>query len=260
MIRALLVNIKNQALDKLKPHGVRKTVNGIACTFPASIARGIPVSIDQPMLSKMLAENNSGKTIFDIGSHIGTWAEILSQSVTSNGKVICFEPNTINYQILKKQAKVNAWQNILPFNIAASSFIGKMSFLDLYDSKGGLGTSAKSRLVKDESTSSYVVDVITLDSFANTHGLFPDIIKIDVEGAELQVLLGMRNILMNRNILVFVELHQFAWQDFAVKAIDFFSFAREVGYKIYKNGELLLNEPDADFMNNLTCGFIRISR
>jgi hypothetical protein len=76
------------------------------------------------------------------------------------------------------------------------------------------------------------VRAIRLDDLAREEGIRPDVLKIDVEGAELWVLQGAREILREARPLILLELHAFAWPLFDTDAGALRRLLEEARYEI----------------------------
>ena len=146
-----------------------------------------------------------GDTVIDIGAHIGRYTITSSKRVGNTGKVVAIEADPDNFRILKRNIALNNLTNVLPLNYAVFSTKTRMK---LYEQSASakynslmLARAAKSR--------NYVeVNADTLDSILMQNGINQvNWIKIDVEGAELEVLKGSAKTLSGENIFLFVEIH-----------------------------------------------------
>jgi FkbM family methyltransferase len=146
-----------------------------------------------------------GDIVIDIGAHIGRYTITSSKRVGNTGKVVAIEADPDNFRILKRNIALNNLTNVLPLNYAVFSTRTRMK---LYEQSASakynslmLARAAKSR--------NYVeVNADTLDSILMQNGINQvNWIKIDVEGAELEVLKGSAKTLSGENIFLFVEIH-----------------------------------------------------
>jgi FkbM family methyltransferase len=152
-----------------------------------------------------------GNVVLDVGAHIGLYTILGSKFVGPSGKVISIEPDPRNFQILVDNVKLNELTNIRAFNYAAYSQNTKMK---LYLPEKETGYTIYNTLIPDRANRAQqylMVNVRTLDELITLSSVkVTDIkwIKIDVEGAELEVLIGASNILLHsRNIFVLIEIH-----------------------------------------------------
>lgn len=172
---------------------------------------------DIEMMSDIWRSNPLGKTIFDVGAFIGSSSLVFSKYVGKQGKVISFEPNQYNYNKIKKNLLLNPEfsKRIKVFDLALADFIGEttMTLSDDVDN----GPSSTSRLNVSHPTiqnsdlpinfQEMNVKVTTLDEFASKEKIFPDIIKIDIEGSEHTFLAGAVEIIKKYKPLIYIEIH-----------------------------------------------------
>jgi len=140
-------------------------------------------------------------TVVDVGSHIGTFTLIASQKVGEKGKVITIEPEIHNFGQLKDNLKLNEINNCKEINVALADYNGEGT---LFIKEKSCGHS----LVSDDSPIGKTQVVVrTLDSLLKELNVNKvDFLKIDTEGAELEVLKGAREILLkNPRIKIVTE-------------------------------------------------------
>lgn len=155
---------------------------------------------------KTLLDVSIGKNvIFDIGAHIGLCTLPLSRAVDRNGMVYAFEPAEANLNYLRKNIIYNKISNIkvIPCLVGEESK-SKVSFFEsrlqsvmnsliLYKDNGTFAMTHKRQ--------------ISLDDFCSKNNIIPDVIKIDVEGGEICVLRGARDILTKHRPVVILSVH-----------------------------------------------------
>ncbi|MFZ1703077.1 MAG: FkbM family methyltransferase [Saprospiraceae bacterium] len=160
-------------------------------------------------LAKFLCCHLKEKAVFyDIGGHVGYFSLLAAQLVGENGKIIGFEASPATFYYYQKN--VSQDQKILAIEKAVSDHNGQLTFYEypnLYSEYNSIETTQ----YEDEKWASSVkskevtVESVSLDDYVTTHGDIPDMIKIDVEGAELKVIKGANNILKNHKPLVIME-------------------------------------------------------
>jgi FkbM family methyltransferase len=153
---------------------------------------------------------NEGDVVVDVGAHIGQYTILASRHVGLTGQVISIEPEPRNFEILKRNISLNQLHNVKPVACAAySSHTKTKLFLPEEES----GRTIYNTVIKERAGTNgrYVeVDAATLDSILESVVGVSKVnwIKIDVEGAELEVLRGTCNILAESNkVRVLVEIH-----------------------------------------------------
>jgi len=148
----------------------------------SKIFRFLTTTYESPVTH--LFENivKEGDVIYDIGAHVGYFTLLFSVLVGNKGKVVAFEPNKKNLEILKRHLKINRCKNVIVVDKAVSDKTG----ITFFDTGDGSWTG------KISLTGEYEVEVVKLDDFISKN-LIPSVIKIDVEGEELNVLRGAKN-------------------------------------------------------------------
>jgi FkbM family methyltransferase len=159
------------------------------------------------------------KTIFDVGTHIGYHSLCFAQLAGESGRVVSFEPNMFNIERIRLNLEKNPElsRRVKLIEKAISDKIGSEEFIfsdkvDKGSSSGSFLSNADTFFQKDIYEKSFgfkKVDVqtITLDEFSRTSGLMPDLIKLDVEGAEYLALEGANNVLSQKKPIVLIEVH-----------------------------------------------------
>src|SRR5829696_7497940 len=156
-----------------------------------------------------------GDIVVDIGAHMGRYTIISSKRVGANGKVVAIEAHPSNFEMLKSNIKLNQLTNVIPLNYAAYSKETKIK-LYLPDEESGytMHHSIMSNYVftkyKDKTEDKFVeVSANTLDYLLQLNEI-TDVnwVKIDVEGAEFEVLKGASNVLSkSKDIALLIEVH-----------------------------------------------------
>ncbi len=181
-------------------------------------------SIHEETVTKLFAQNcKNKKEIIDIGSHIGFFTCIAG--VLSNANVTGYEIDVRVSKISKKNIQLNNLKKTQIQNIA-------------------IGDSNKSITIKTPNTISpalsisekgdTVVQMKSLDSIYKNKKQKPDLVKIDVEGAEMQVLKGMNDILEKAKPTLFLELHPHNWKSFKTNSYEIIAYLQKYKYETYK--------------------------
>src|ERR671914_2447672 len=156
-----------------------------------------------------------GDIVVDIGAHMGRYTIISSKRVGANGKVVAIEAHPNNFEMLNRNIKLNQLTNVVPLNYAVYSKETKIK-LYLPDEESGytMHHSIMPNYIftkyKDKTEDKFVeVSANTLDYFLQMKEI-TDVnwIKIDVEGAEFEVLKGSHNVLSkSKDIALLIEIH-----------------------------------------------------
>lgn len=164
----------------------------------------------EPYMAKTLEENlKNGDTFFDVGSNKGWFSLLASKIVGPHGKVFAFEPAPEVFELLKNNTK--GVQNIKPTQAGVGSINGKLTFASQGTSSAGSFvenvTKINEQYLKDIPILGVDVPICTLDSLIQDLGTIPNLIKIDVEGFELEVLKGAKNLLGTHTPKIIMEIH-----------------------------------------------------
>ena len=147
-----------------------------------------------------------GDTIIDVGANVGRYTLLFSEMVGSNGKVIGFEPDPMNFQVLRENMELNKITN------------AKLEEEYVTDGKGTvilsnelLGSSGSSMLSCNAATQDLIhqvkVDSTSLDEYCQENNILPDGIKVDVEGSEWLVLKGAGQTIKSCKRWILLEFH-----------------------------------------------------
>lgn len=201
-------------------------------------------------------EVSTGMVAFDLGANIGYVTLLLARNVGKDGQVYAVEPSPRNFALLKKNVEINTYADrVSIYQLAISSSNGEAQF-NLSEASN-LHSLVRNTHLRD------VINVrtLTLDEFSKDK-LRPNFIKMDIEGAEVEAVEGMREILKQRQgvMKILIEVHQMYYsqtRDFGRQLERLFGagfapkyvvstgakyprFFKERGYipvKVYKSGE-----------------------
>jgi FkbM family methyltransferase len=169
-----------------------------------------------------------GATFVDVGANKGDFTLLAAKVVGSHGEVLSFEPEPSNCFWIRKSIEANSYENIKLYDLALSGADGTAS---LYlGRKSGWHTLVPGCPARDQG----VIGVVTrkLDSvLKEADQAKVGMIKIDVEGVELEVLKGAHETLSNNDDLVLLlDLHPYLGVDQA----EVFKLLEELDFKVYK--------------------------
>jgi FkbM family methyltransferase len=144
-----------------------------------------------------------GNVIYDLGANVGYVSLLLARATGPQGRVFAFEPLPANQERLRRNLALNPQLHVELVPLAASDKIGASPFtLHESDDMGRLhdvrAAEAAGRQIEVQTT--------TVDAFAEKNPA-PQLVKVDVEGAELLALGGMAGLLRGVRPIVFIELH-----------------------------------------------------
>lgn len=175
---------------------------------------------EQALVAKHLKE---GMVFYDIGANIGFYAVLGARLVGAKGHIYAFEPFAQSAQAVHRNVQLNNFDNVTIVEAAVSDKNGVVRF-------ASDELSAKNKIVgSNESSNTTEVQSITLDVWAaQTNARLPDVIMIDIEGAEIGALQGMHDLLSRSRPVLLCEVH---W--LGEKMIDYCeSVLKPLGYTV----------------------------
>jgi FkbM family methyltransferase len=166
----------------------------------------------EPQIQRTILELlSNGDTAFDVGAHLGYFSLSMATRVGGSGHVVAFEPNPAVAERLRRNVARHAPLSsiVTPVASALGAHPGRLPFACGRDSSTGrLSTGGE-----------LVVEVTTLDEAADRFG-DPRFVKIDVEGAELDVLRGGRRLIGRRVAAFVIEAHSEHLQQACVRLLE----------------------------------------
>jgi FkbM family methyltransferase len=174
-----------------------------AGTSAVSFVLGSSQRLVQDALRALLKE---GMSFYDVGANVGFFTVIAARLLGRKARIVCFEPLPENCRQIRHNAALNRFENISIKTIALGKFDGEAAFWTSAEPTWGklAGTGTLPAKMNGE----IKVPVRRLDSIVAEDNLPPpDVIKIDVEGAEVDVVLGATGILERNRPALLIELH-----------------------------------------------------
>jgi FkbM family methyltransferase len=178
-----------------------------------------------------------GMIVFDVGAYIGELTLLFSRFVGEKGQVHAFEASYKNFEKLKIMCELAGRRNVILNHLALIDREGIVK-LHMYDEKHRSWNSLATRplqkyglAVKPIGTEE--VRATTIDIYCKKTGLsYIDLLKIDVEGAEYQVLLGARHMLESKAIHCCVFEFGKTTFDMGNNPHEIETYLRQFGYRL----------------------------
>jgi FkbM family methyltransferase len=205
---------------------------------------------------------NTRPVIFDVGAYSGEFSFLATDVYAEQGALIyAFEPSLRNYQRLKQAIELaveHPGVSIEPHSLALGRQSGREQ---LYLKATGASTGSRYRPTR-EATSALVqedITVETIDSFCNDHAITRiDYLKLDVEGSELDVLLGATEVLA-RDAIRFIQF-EFGEKNIESRVFlkDFFDLlgSKYRFYRIVRNGLRRINRYSSELEVFATANYL----
>jgi FkbM family methyltransferase len=192
--------------SKSRPFACQGPLQGYRMFIDWSRYRSFVYGTWEPAVAKVVSEIvGKGMTVIDIGAHHGYYSLYFAKCVGPTGRVFSFEPVPENFALLRKNILLNDISWVEAFPDAVFSCTKDLSFAAPDQS----ANSGEGSLVDGYKGRQISVHAVTLDSFCTSAHSLPDLIKMDVEGAELHVLLGAKETLKQCSPKLLIELHHF---------------------------------------------------
>lgn len=174
-----------------------------------------------------------GYVVLDIGANIGYFTLLMAKQAK---QVHAFEPEPRNFQTLQKNIELNKLSNVKLYNAGVAETIQRTT-LHLCDTNRGMHRIYPSQWCNEGTTEIQLVKIDDLIENA-------DFIKMDIEGAELGALKGMKKLLGMGDPTVMMEFHPPSIIEYGAKPRDVYDFMLEIGYdiKIPSMGEVSFEE------------------
>lgn len=184
---------------------VTQEINGTEAKFHVStgmeVQRFRGLMSESEVVESVLEEVEPEDVFYDVGANVGMYTCFVSQKVNTS---VAFEPHPENRMRLRENIELNGLENAVVRQEALSDEDGKTHLAIHGADVAGEGTHS---LATEEDGTTVEIETARADSLVNTGSCpSPDVVKIDVEGAELSVLQGMKNSLEDCRA-VYCEVH-----------------------------------------------------
>jgi FkbM family methyltransferase len=185
------------------------------------------LSHERPIVEEFLTALNSDDTFYDIGANVGTYT-CFAAAELGPSRTVAFEPEPENANRLEENLARNDLDAEV-IQVALSDTDGTVD-LSLTGDEAGEGEHS---IATNDGGQTLEVKTARGDSILEKRKLpKPTVVKIDVEGAELSVLQGLRETLDENCRLIFVELHTEKIRRFDVGPSEVKTFLTEVGFEV----------------------------
>lgn len=179
--------------------------------------------IDEPWMAQLCATYVKPSTvIYDIGAHIGYTTVLFAHYLKGTGVIHAFEilPATANF--LRKTVEANNLQNVTIHTVGLGS---DEAILEL-----SIGPTAMTSIhrKKDDGNKTESCRVVKLDKYRHEHNLpLPDLIKMDIEGAEIDCLQGSLDLINQSGPTMIIAFHS------KILLQQGYELLTSLGYKLY---------------------------
>jgi len=186
-----------------KPYIFLKTKNGLELKIRTSPSTDIHIFTEiwlMNIYSKFASQLIKDGTIIDVGAHTGLFVTFFSR-ICSEGKIICYEPNRENYEILKENIQINNLNNVI---LNKQAVLSKPGFITLFLNDHD---SASHSVIKKTKNSVKVEATTIKKIFENNSIKYCELLKLDCEGSEFDILINLENELFHKIKKMIIEYH-----------------------------------------------------
>jgi FkbM family methyltransferase len=184
--------------------GIRRRINGEEIRLAPDVARYYPGTYEPSTHAFIAQHTRPGSVAIDAGAHIGLFTVTMARAVGPHGTVLSFEPTATNASVLRRTVSLNGLDDVVECReeaLAAARGTAEF-YVDPHDA-----SNANSLVVTDRSVRSVRVPTMSVDDLAARHDAAISCIKIDVEGAELDVLRGAGATLQSQRPALALDVH-----------------------------------------------------
>lgn len=167
---------------------------------------------------------NPGDIVFDVGAYCGVFTYELSRLVGPGGKVIAFEPDPLNFALLRRNIARHGLENVVVLQAALSDKDGTATF----SSEGTIGSALTQSLDRPAMVATIAVETMTLQSACSRYGT-PTFIKVDAEGSEIEILSSAIDFLRNNPIPIVLDTNHKRGGKLTYKRVEL--LLSQAGYK-----------------------------
>jgi FkbM family methyltransferase len=211
-------------LTAVAKRGLRRVINGTDVIRVTPQYRFVAENYEPDVWKLVMNEVRIGDIVVDVGSNVGLYAIALAKRVGNTGKVHAFEPDPENFQALNRHCSLNQVNpRVVLYEVAVAGTDGRVRFEAGLGSESHIGGGACGS----------EVEAVCLDSVFPANHI--DILKIDVEGFEVEVLQGASELLSDRARgprIIYVEVHPFAWPEVRRTSVSLLGLLGDFGYRV----------------------------
>lgn len=183
-------------------------------------------SYEKPIQEALAKHLRPGMVFYDVGANGGFFTLLGAELVGPSGAVVAFEPHPQTARCCREQIAANSFKNATVVMAAVSDKIGVHQFSDY-------GASVMASLTDDIDSKTITVATTTLDHELSRHPA-PDVLKIDIEGSEIDALRGAAALISKKKPVLLVEVHS---QELATQYDELMS---QYGYQTFSlKGEMI---------------------
>lgn len=183
-----------------------------------------------------ISSGGDSDVFFDVGAHVGYVTLPVASVMAPGGRVVSFEPSAANAKLLQFHVSRNGFTNVSVENV----LVGEEHNIEasFFESLGHHGQNSQNPVDPEKLKIEHGAfektrrRMVSIDGYCADENIQPGVIKIDVEGAEIGVLKGAREVLAKQRPLVFLSVHPKQISAFGQTVEDLTDLVRSAGYDL----------------------------
>jgi FkbM family methyltransferase len=184
------------------------------------------IGIYEPLETALFKRTLKPSDVFlDIGAHIGYYS-LMAAKIIKTGEIHAFEPYVDSHELLMENLALNKCKNVETYLMAASN---KSEMSKLFIDEKNKGNNS---LYSQKGCDVITTETIKIDDMFT--GKKVDFVKIDTQGHEIEVLIGMQDVIKNNKLKMIIEYYPYGLRRMGHREIDFFKIINALGFDIYK--------------------------
>ena len=180
----------------------RGPAKGLRLKADVNVA-GYRLGTTEPEFQRAFAERiRPGAVVYDLGANVGFYTVLAARLAGPEGRVVAVEPFPATAETVRHNARANGFETVDVVEAAVGEAVGRAWLrTDRHD-------PVTFRLGEDRTVEGVEVPITTVDALVAAGHPPPDVVKVDVEGAEVAVLRGMAETLAAHTPALLVEVHE----------------------------------------------------
>jgi len=206
--------------------------------------------IDEAKILQNYIKN--GMNVVDIGANIGYYTILFSKWVGPQGKVFSFEPDPKNFKLILKNISANQCKNVKAEQKAVSNTCNLGTLYQSIENPGAHRILDFYAYKNDDHRKKIDMELVTLDTYFDAKNKI-DLIKMDIEGAEMMALKGMKETIENnKKMMIFTEFWPYGIEKSGHSPKDFIEQLNQFEFQIFtlKEGKKEKITHDFPLINN----------
>jgi FkbM family methyltransferase len=197
----------------------------VLSSFADGCQHNLPLQLSRSLI-------RPGDTLIDVGANIGLWLMGAAKHAGPQGNVHAFEPVPENFVRLTRNLALNDLHQVICQQLALSDKSGQALFYSATDGNSGLGSLTE----RERASRPTEIRVITLDDYCERQAIRRvDLMKVDVEGAELLVFRGATRLLTSTEApIIMFETDETLTAHFASSSSSIKAFLHQHGYDFFR--------------------------